>query len=106
MSKYEDYERENYAARYDESRFADGVESMVMMLSAFLKKPPSEVSFFHNYLPYIYLIHLIIRSQILLENELGPKYLFFIRNTSNTLQSPLRGIQITLLRFCNKATMC
>ena len=46
MSKYEDYEKENYAARYDEVRGADGVESMVMMLSAILKKPPNEVSFF------------------------------------------------------------
>ena len=46
MSKYEDYEKENYAARYDEGRGADGVESMVMMLSAILKKPPNEVSFF------------------------------------------------------------
>ena len=45
MSKFEDYDRENYATRYDESRGADDVESMVMMLSAILKKAPNEVSF-------------------------------------------------------------
>ena len=61
MSKYEDYERENYAARYDEGRFADGVESMVMMLNAFLKKPPNEVSFVHKLLPCCCLIHRVIR---------------------------------------------
>ena len=44
MSKCEDYERENYAARYDKGSGANGVESVVMMLSIILKKQPNEVN--------------------------------------------------------------
>ena len=45
MSNFEDYDK--VSTVYDNVRVADGVESMVMMLCALLKKPPNKVSYFH-----------------------------------------------------------
>lgn len=44
MSNFEDYDK--VSTVYDDVRVADGVESMVMMLCALLKKPPNKVSYF------------------------------------------------------------
>lgn len=44
MSNFEDYDK--VSTVYDNVRVADGVESMVMMLCALLKKPPNKVSYF------------------------------------------------------------
>ena len=46
MCENEDFEKKGYVDKFDEFRVVDSVGSTVMMLSALLKKPPNEVSFF------------------------------------------------------------
>lgn len=48
MCENEDFEKKEYVDKFDEFRVVDSVGSTVMMLSALLKKPPNEVSFFLN----------------------------------------------------------
>ena len=50
MCENEDFEKKEYVDKFDEFRVVDSVGSTVMMLSALLKKPPNEVSFFLKFI--------------------------------------------------------
>ena len=50
MCENENFEKKEYVDNFDEFRVVDSVGSTVMMLSALLKKPPNEVSFFNSFI--------------------------------------------------------